>query len=76
MVCEVKLLLCGYRSKNKRLKPGSARELDAVENPGFEFAINVNPVFTHLAGTKPRDHKVAPPDYSRNIVYRAAGYGA
>lgn len=30
---------------------------DAVENPGFEFAIKANQVFTHAAGTKPSERK-------------------
>jgi uncharacterized protein YecE (DUF72 family) len=30
---------------------------DALENPGFEFAIKANQVFTHAAGTKPRERK-------------------
>ena len=30
---------------------------DAIENPGFEFAIKANQVFTHAAGTKPSERK-------------------
>jgi uncharacterized protein YecE (DUF72 family) len=30
---------------------------DAVENPGFEFAIKANQVFTHAAGSKPSERK-------------------
>jgi len=30
---------------------------DAIENPGFEFAIKANQVFTHAAGTRPSERK-------------------
>jgi uncharacterized protein YecE (DUF72 family) len=30
---------------------------EAVENPGFEFAIKANQVFTHAAGSKPNERK-------------------
>jgi len=32
---------------------------DAVANPGFEFAIKANQVFTHAAGTKPNERKAS-----------------
>ncbi len=33
------------------------RWCDAVENPGFEFAIKANQAFTHAAGTRPNERK-------------------
>ena len=35
----------------------AAKWADAVENPGFQFAIKANQVFTHATGTKPSERK-------------------
>jgi uncharacterized protein YecE (DUF72 family) len=40
---------------------------DAIENPGFEFAIKANQVFTHAAGTKPSERKA--PTSIENLKY-------
>lgn len=42
----------------RQFEPEIARKwCDAVEDPGFEFAIKASQVFTHAAGTKPSERK-------------------
>jgi uncharacterized protein YecE (DUF72 family) len=42
----------------RHFEPEIARKWsDAVESPGFEFAIKANQVFTHATGTKPSERK-------------------
>jgi len=44
----------------RQFEPSIAKKWsDAIENPGFEFAIKANQVFTHAAGTKPNERKAS-----------------